>query len=52
LIGAWLLLLGDTIGRNIIEPEGIPAGIIIALIGAPYYMYLLMKKKEKKHILL
>jgi iron complex transport system permease protein len=44
MIGAFLLLLADTIGRNIIEPEGIPAGIMIALIGAPYFMYLLLKK--------
>ncbi|MFD4815982.1 FecCD family ABC transporter permease [Peribacillus butanolivorans] len=44
LIGGWLLLLADTIGRNIVEPEGIPAGIMVALIGAPYFMYLLFKK--------
>lgn len=44
LIGAFLLLIADTIGRNIIEPEGIPAGIMISLIGAPYFMYLLLKK--------
>jgi iron complex transport system permease protein len=44
LICAWLLLLADTIGRNILEPKGIPAVIMIALIGAPYIMYLLMKK--------
>ncbi|RRN70873.1 iron ABC transporter permease [Peribacillus simplex] len=44
LLGGWLLLLADTIGRNIVEPEGIPAGIMVALIGAPYFMYLLLKK--------
>lgn len=44
LIGGWLLLFADTIGRNIIEPNGIPAGIMVALIGAPYFMYLLWKK--------
>ncbi|MCA1066249.1 iron ABC transporter permease [Rossellomorea sp. AcN35-11] len=44
LLGGWLLLLADTIGRNILEPDGIPAGIMIALIGAPYFMYLLVKK--------
>ncbi|GAE36477.1 ABC-type Fe3+-siderophore transport system [Halalkalibacter akibai JCM 9157] len=44
LIGGWLLLFADTIGRNIIEPEGISAGIMVALIGAPYFMYLLLKK--------
>ncbi|MBI0578669.1 iron ABC transporter permease [Neobacillus cucumis] len=44
LLGGWLLLLADTIGRNILGPEGIPAGIMVALIGAPYFMYLLLKK--------
>ena len=44
LIGGWLLLLADTLGRNMLEPAGIPAGIMAALIGAPYFMYLLMKK--------
>ncbi|MGG4167571.1 iron ABC transporter permease [Rossellomorea vietnamensis] len=44
LLGGWLLLLADTIGRNILEPDGIPAGITIALIGAPYFMYLLLRK--------
>lgn len=44
LIGGWLLLFADTIGRNIIDPSGIPAGVMVALIGAPYFMYLLLKK--------
>ncbi len=44
LIGGWLLLLADTIGRNLIEPNGLPAGIMVAFIGAPYFMYLLLKK--------
>jgi iron complex transport system permease protein len=44
LIGGWLLLLADTIGRNLLEPSGLPAGIMVALIGAPYFMHLLLKK--------
>jgi iron complex transport system permease protein len=44
LLGGWLLLLADTIGRNILEPSGVPAGIMVALIGAPYFVYLLLKK--------
>lgn len=44
LTGGWLLLLADTIGRNLLEPAGIPAGIMAALIGAPYFIYLLLKK--------
>ncbi len=44
LIGGWLLLFADTIGRNLVDPDGIPAGIMTALIGGPYFMYLLLKK--------
>ncbi|RWZ60562.1 iron ABC transporter permease [Halobacillus fulvus] len=44
LIGGWLLLFADTIGRNIADPAGIPAGIMTALIGAPYFIYLLLRK--------
>ncbi|MBS7531901.1 iron ABC transporter permease [Hazenella sp. IB182353] len=44
LLGGWFLLLADTIGRNLVEPDGIAAGIVTALIGAPYFIYLLLKK--------
>jgi iron complex transport system permease protein len=44
LVGGWLLMFADTIGRNLLEPEGIPAGIMTALIGAPYFVYLLLRK--------
>lgn len=42
-IGGWLLLLADTIGRNLVAPDGLPAGIVTALIGAPYFLYLMNK---------
>lgn len=45
LIGGWLLLLADTIGRNLTQPDGIAAGIMVAFIGAPYFLYLLLKKE-------
>lgn len=44
LLGGWLLLFADTLGRNATDPEGIPAGIVVALLGAPYFIYLLLKK--------
>ncbi|MED1864125.1 iron ABC transporter permease [Fictibacillus nanhaiensis] len=44
LIGGILLLAADTIGRVVLDPSGIPAGIIVTIIGAPYFMYLLAKK--------
>jgi iron complex transport system permease protein len=44
LIGGWLLLFADTLGRTLTVSAGIPAGIMAALIGAPYFIYLLIKK--------
>lgn len=44
LLGGWLLLFADTIGRNLLEPDGISAGIMASLIGAPYFVYLLLRK--------
>lgn len=44
LIGGWMLLLADTIGHNLADPDGIAAGIMVTLIGAPYFVYLLLKK--------
>lgn len=43
LLGGWLLLLADTTGRHLLDPDGIPAGIMAALLGAPYFLYLLLK---------
>ena len=43
LVGASLLVGADTIGRVIYSEATIPAGIIVALIGAPYFVYLLRK---------
>lgn len=45
LIGGWLLLFADTVGRNLVEPNGLPAGIMVAIIGAPYFIYLLLRQK-------
>ncbi|MED4784626.1 iron ABC transporter permease [Brevibacillus choshinensis] len=44
VLGGGLLLVADTIGRNLADPDGIPAGIMVALIGAPYFLYLLWKR--------
>lgn len=43
LIGALLLLLADTIGRVIFAPMELPVGIIVSILGAPYFIYLLLK---------
>ncbi|MEB5782798.1 FecCD family ABC transporter permease [Staphylococcus pseudoxylosus] len=46
LIGAFLLVLADTIGQVILQPSGVPAGIVVAIIGAPYFLYLMYKTKS------
>ncbi len=45
MIGGLLLNLADFIGRVIIAPKEIPSGLVVALIGAPYLLYLLKKIK-------
>lgn len=44
ILGALILLVADTVGRVFLQSLGIPTGIIVALIGAPYFLYLLIKK--------
>lgn len=44
LTGSVMLVVADTIGRTIVSPIEIPAGIITAIIGGPYFLYLLRKK--------
>ena len=44
LIGTLILLVGDTISRNIIAPMEIPVGIVVAIIGVPYFIYLMLSE--------
>ena len=43
-LGALVLLIADTGGRTLFSPLDIPAGILMAVIGAPYFLYLMRKK--------
>lgn len=43
VIGVLLMLIADTIGRGIAAPLEIPAGLVTAVIGGPYFLYLLVK---------
>ncbi|MBO0603133.1 iron ABC transporter permease [Sporosarcina sp. E16_3] len=46
LTGGLLVLVADTLGRWILQPSEIPAGIVVAVIGAPYFLYLLSRLKD------
>ena len=43
LVGALILLASDTVGRLVISPVIIPVGIITSIIGAPMFIYLLLR---------
>ncbi|MGV7118512.1 FecCD family ABC transporter permease [Paenibacillus sp. SORGH_AS_0306] len=45
LIGAVLLLTADMVGRSLLQNSEIPAGVMVAIIGAPYFLYLLARSK-------
>jgi iron complex transport system permease protein len=44
LIGTLLLLIADTISRNIFAPIEMPVGIVVSIIGVPYFIYLMVKE--------
>lgn len=46
LIGATMVVAADLIGRTIIAPAQLPAGIVTALIGAPFFAYLLWGRRH------
>lgn len=45
LIGGWLLVTADWVGRVIIAPDEMLVGIVVAIIGAPYFLFILARKK-------
>ena len=44
IFGAILLLLSDTLARVVIAPSELPAGIITAILGVPFFLSLCLKK--------
>ena len=43
LTGAVLMVYADIISRTLLSPNEIPVGIVASVIGAPYFLYLLIK---------
>jgi iron complex transport system permease protein len=46
LLGAILLIASDTLGRTLIQPVEIPAGIMTSIMGGPFFIFLLRKQKQ------
>lgn len=47
VVGVILVLTGDWIGKTIFAPAELPVGIVISIIGVPYFIYLLIRKSRK-----
>ncbi|MBX9658251.1 MAG: iron ABC transporter permease [Nitrospiraceae bacterium] len=47
LVGGMFLVISDTIARTILAPAEIPVGIVTALAGGPFFLYLLLWRKDR-----
>jgi len=47
LVGALLVVGGDLVGRTVAAPVEIPCGIVTAVVGAPYFGYLLYRGRRR-----
>lgn len=46
LVGAVIVVLADLLGRTLFAPSELPVGILMSLIGAPYFLILLCRRKR------
>jgi iron complex transport system permease protein len=42
--GGALLCIADLVSRSVLPPMELPAGVVTAIIGSPYFLYLLRRK--------
>lgn len=47
LMGGVFLLASDTLARTVLAPAEIPVGIITSLIGVPFFLYLLLRRRKQ-----
>ena len=45
LLGSIIMTLADLLARTIVAPAELPIGIITASLGAPFFLYLIQRKK-------
>ena len=47
LLGGVLVCVADVVGRAAIAPAQLPAGMMTALVGAPYFVWLLHRDRTR-----
>jgi iron complex transport system permease protein len=45
LLGAALLMLADLVARTVVPPSELPIGVVTAAIGAPFFLWLLLRER-------
>lgn len=50
LVGGLLVALADLVGRVLFAPVEIPCGLITAVIGAPFFVYLLYRRAAHERV--
>ncbi len=46
IMGAVLVVVADTVGRIVLAPSEVPSGIMTALLGTPYFLWLMWRSKS------
>src|SRR5262245_45171856 len=49
LVGGMFLVVADTIARTVLAPSELPVGIVTALTGGPFFLYLLLCRKDRMY---
>jgi iron complex transport system permease protein len=47
LLGGMIVVIADFLGRTLFAPIEIPCGVVTAAVGAPYFLYLLIRNRKK-----
>lgn len=50
LAGAILMVLADLVGRLMLAPLEVPVGIVTAVVGSPYLLWILLRRSPKSHL--
>ncbi|WP_375506352.1 FecCD family ABC transporter permease [uncultured Nostoc sp.] len=47
LLGGVIVVMADLLGRTLFAPIELPCGVVTAAVGAPYFLYLLIRNRKK-----
>ena len=48
LTGGILVVVSDTIARTVFQPTMLPTGLVTSMVGAPYFIILLLTQRKKE----